>query len=52
MLKRADSFGDIADHALIFADKALDKYLPDDTEDESTDVADGNAHEVLSKNFN
>lgn len=45
VLKRADSFGDIADHALIFADKALDKYLPDDTEDESNDVVDGNVRE-------
>lgn len=28
VLKRADSFGDIADHALNFANQALDKYLP------------------------
>ncbi|XP_070507783.1 lipid storage droplets surface-binding protein 1 isoform X2 [Chironomus tepperi] len=47
VMKRADSFGDIADHALIFADKAVDKYLPDDTEDE-TDSVDGNGVKVGS----
>lgn len=46
VLKRADSFGDIADHALIIADKALDKYLPDDTEDEDNDVVDRNFPQV------
>ena len=44
VMKRADSFGDIADHALIFADRAVDKYLPDDTEDEGNDVVDGKAN--------
>jgi hypothetical protein len=48
VMKRADSFGDIADHALIFADRAVDKYLPDETEDEGTDVVDGNGHKVGS----
>jgi perilipin-2 len=53
VMKRADSFGDIADHALIFADKAVDKYLPDETEDEGTDTVDGNgfkgkSHAVLA----
>ena len=29
VLKRADSFNDIADHALTLADQALDRYLPE-----------------------
>jgi perilipin-2 len=29
VMKRADSFGDIADHALLLADQAVDRYLPE-----------------------
>lgn len=48
VLKRADSFGDIADHALIFADRTLDKYLPSDTEDEGgVDAVDGNHYDEV-----
>ncbi len=42
VLKRADSFSNIADHALDLADQALDKYLPDDgANKENPDVVDG-----------
>jgi perilipin-2 len=46
VMKRADSFGDIADHALLLADQALDRYLPDtsDTENSSVDKVDENGH--------
>jgi hypothetical protein len=52
VLKRADSFGDIADHALFLADSAIDRYLPDhsDTENNNVDKVDGphGNHAVLT----
>ncbi|KAG5672630.1 hypothetical protein PVAND_002744 [Polypedilum vanderplanki] len=38
VLKRADSFGDIANHALDIADQALDRYLPDNSDSENNNV--------------
>lgn len=40
VLKRADSFGDIADHAIELADQALDKYLPDTSKQLGEDTVD------------
>lgn len=41
VLKRTDSFSNIADHALVLADQALDKYLPDEASKDGADVVDG-----------
>lgn len=52
VLKRADSFGDIADHAIEIADQALDKYLPDDANKENGDSVDSvYTEEVIILNF-
>lgn len=53
VLKRADSFGDIADHAIELADQALDKYLPDvsNKENEDKNDADEIGEEVRRRNF-
>lgn len=51
VLKRADSFGDIADHALDHLDQALDKYLPDVSNKESKDCLDY-TEEVINAKFN
>ena len=52
VLKRADSFGEIADHALVLADQALDKYLPEQEDQEDVDGVDGeNAPEVIPNVF-
>lgn len=42
VLKRTNSFSDIAGHALIIADQAVDKYLPDDSDNNNDeDKVDG-----------
>jgi hypothetical protein len=51
VLKRADSFNDLADHAIELADHALDKYLPDESNKESVDVVDGVFTEEVKKHF-
>lgn len=50
VLKRADSFNDLADHAIDLADRTLDKYLPDEINKESVDVVDADiTEEVIEK---
>lgn len=55
VLKRADSFGDIADFAIELADQALEKYLPDVSNKEEechTQDAVDYTEEVINAHFN
>lgn len=51
VLKRADSFSDLADHAIELADHALDKYLPDEINKENVDTVDGDFTEEVKTFF-
>lgn len=50
VLKRADSFGDRVDGAIIFADKCVEKYLPEDPE--STEVSEESEFLGINQIFN
>jgi perilipin-2 len=50
VLKRADSFGDIVDGAILKADHALDKYLPDPDKDETDNGEVETPDELKKKN--